>query len=92
MCRIRPGSDLSVRPLNSESVKCETTKKEFQFDKVFPPSANQGNPNSLLTSEMIFEEVKPLVTSFLDGYNICLMAYGQTGSGKTHSMVYFVFF
>jgi kinesin family protein C2/C3 len=30
--------------------------------------------------------VKPLVTSFLDGYNVCIFAYGQTGSGKTFTM------
>lgn len=26
--------------------------------------------------------VRPLITSFLDGYNVCIFAYGQTGSGK----------
>uniref|UniRef100_A0A665WPC2 Kinesin family member 25 n=1 Tax=Echeneis naucrates TaxID=173247 RepID=A0A665WPC2_ECHNA len=30
---------------------------------------------------------KPLLTSLLDGYNVCIMAYGQTGSGKTHTMM-----
>uniref|UniRef100_A0AAY4BB95 Kinesin motor domain-containing protein n=1 Tax=Denticeps clupeoides TaxID=299321 RepID=A0AAY4BB95_9TELE len=35
----------------------------------------------------VFEEVKPLLTSLLDGYNVCIMAYGQTGSGKTHTMI-----
>uniref|UniRef100_A0A3Q4BLE1 Kinesin motor domain-containing protein n=1 Tax=Mola mola TaxID=94237 RepID=A0A3Q4BLE1_MOLML len=29
----------------------------------------------------------PLLTSLLDGYNVCIMAYGQTGSGKTHTMM-----
>lgn len=27
-----------------------------------------------------------LITSVLDGYNVCMMAYGQTGSGKTFTM------
>ncbi|KAB0405931.1 hypothetical protein E2I00_012937, partial [Balaenoptera physalus] len=31
----------------------------------------------------VFEDVCPLLTSFLDGYNVCVMAYGQTGSGKS---------
>jgi len=34
----------------------------------------------------VFGEVEALVTSVLDGYNVCIFAYGQTGSGKTFSM------
>lgn len=34
----------------------------------------------------MFEEVKGLVTSVLDGYCACILAYGQTGSGKTYTM------
>lgn len=34
----------------------------------------------------VFDEVCGLVTSVLDGFNVCIMAYGQTGSGKTHTM------
>ena len=32
------------------------------------------------------QEVEALVTSVLDGYNVCIFAYGQTGSGKTYTM------
>lgn len=31
--------------------------------------------------------MEPLLTSLLDGYNVCILAYGQTGSGKTFTMV-----
>ena len=34
----------------------------------------------------MFREAKPLVTSVMDGYNVCIFAYGQTGAGKTHTM------
>jgi kinesin family protein C2/C3 len=34
----------------------------------------------------VFEDVEPLVTSVMDGYNVCIFAYGQTGSGKTFTM------
>ncbi|EDV29555.1 uncharacterized protein TRIADDRAFT_17070, partial [Trichoplax adhaerens] len=37
--------------------------------------------------EAVFNDVAPLLTSLLDGYNVCIMAYGQTGSGKTHTML-----
>ena len=34
----------------------------------------------------VFGEVQSLVTSCIDGYNVCIFAYGQTGSGKTYTM------
>lgn len=47
-------------------------------------------PVTVLTLDSIcfqvFSEVEALVTSVLDGYNVCIMAYGQTGSGKTFTM------
>ena len=34
----------------------------------------------------MFQEVQSLVTSCIDGFNVCIFAYGQTGSGKTYTM------
>jgi len=34
----------------------------------------------------VYEDTKPIITSCVDGYNVCILAYGQTGSGKTHTM------
>jgi kinesin family protein C2/C3 len=34
----------------------------------------------------VFAQTKPIVTSVLDGYNVCIFAYGQTGTGKTFTM------
>lgn len=34
----------------------------------------------------VFEDTEPLITSVLDGYNVCILAYGQTGAGKTYTM------
>ncbi|XP_068087909.1 kinesin-like protein KIF25 isoform X2 [Hyperolius riggenbachi] len=64
-------------------VKCNrpghlAVDKIFHFERVFSPCETQCG---------IFEEVRPLITSVLDGYNVCIMAYGQTGSGKTHTMM-----
>lgn len=50
----------------------------FEFDKVFASQSDQQH---------VFDELTPLITSVLDGYNVCIMAYGQTGSGKTYTMV-----
>ncbi|KAL5022914.1 hypothetical protein ScPMuIL_002069 [Solemya velum] len=49
----------------------------FEIDKVFTEQSSQIE---------VFDEMKPLVTSCLDGYNVCIFAYGQTGSGKTYTM------
>jgi kinesin family member C2/C3 len=34
----------------------------------------------------VFEDVKALILSCLDGFNISIFAYGQTGSRKTNTM------
>ena len=45
-------------------------RKSFKFDRVFSPTSTQ---------QEIFETVRPLITSTMDGYNVSIMAYGQTG-------------
>ncbi|XP_040821621.1 kinesin-like protein KIF25 [Ochotona curzoniae] len=47
-----------------------------------PPVYGPAEPQS-----EIFGEVRPLLSSLLDGYNVCIMAYGQTGSGKSYTML-----
>nr|KAF6341391.1 kinesin family member 25 [Myotis myotis] len=52
--------------------------KTFTFERVYGPAEGQA---------AVFADVCPLLTSLLDGYNVCIMAYGQTGSGKTYTML-----
>ncbi|NXK89450.1 KIF25 protein, partial [Formicarius rufipectus] len=64
-------------------VKCSrpghaSINKIFQFERVYNDSESQ---------DAVFADVAPLLTSLLDGYNVCIMAYGQTGSGKTYTML-----
>jgi len=40
----------------------------------------------LCYADAVFQQTKPIVTSVLDGYNVCIFAYGQTGTGKTFTM------
>ncbi|XP_017604961.1 kinesin-like protein KIN-14R [Gossypium arboreum] len=52
-------------------------KKIFKFDRVYTPKDDQVS---------VFADASPVVTSVLDGYNVCIFAYGQTGTGKTFTM------
>ncbi|KAF5454378.1 hypothetical protein F2P56_024049 [Juglans regia] len=89
-CRCRP---LSKEEMSSGSTKIVdfdaakdgclgiltggSTKKSFKFDRVYTPNNDQVD---------VFEDASPMVTSVLDGYNVCIFAYGQTGTGKTFTM------
>ncbi|GMF32063.1 unnamed protein product [Phytophthora lilii] len=84
-CRLRPGKEeekdvvtpalMMPRPNN---LLVANSGKEFAFDQVFGPQSTQAE---------VYAQIEPLIVSFTDGYNACIMAYGQTGSGKTHTMV-----
>ena len=83
-CRVKPltsdeavaGHRSSVRVQeNQRSLTCG--QHTFEFDRSFGPDASQAE---------VFEDISGLVTSVLDGYNVCIFAYGQTGAGKTHTM------
>ncbi|GLE00981.1 hypothetical protein PINS_up009778 [Pythium insidiosum] len=87
LCRVRPISKSEIA--NGSKAVCKFTPEEitvagekgkvktWEFDRVFDMGSSQ---------EELFAEVKPLVTSILDGYSVCIFAYGQTGSGKTFTM------
>eukprot|EP00736_Rhodelphis_marinus_P004532 Rmarinus@m.29146 len=88
-CRVRPpgvtnqiaDTQTAVRFLPNDELMVEDskrgTKKTFEFDRVY---------DFKTTQEQVFSDTEALITSVIDGYNVCLFAYGQTGSGKTHTM------
>ena len=71
-------SDAEQNMVAVRNFKKERSKK-WAFDRVFMPSPQN-------TNKAVFEEVRPLVTSVVDGYNACVFAFGQTGAGKTYTM------
>eukprot|EP00106_Octopus_bimaculoides_P004027 XP_014771469.1 PREDICTED: kinesin-like calmodulin-binding protein homolog [Octopus bimaculoides] len=87
-CRIRPldtnieGANedcVYIGPNNKDVVLVKQRRKIFNFEMslVFPQDCTQSQ---------LFEEVESLITSCIDGFNVCIVAYGQTGSGKTYTM------
>ena len=57
---------------------CKPEPKFFFFDLI---------ANEKMTQLELFQAIgKPISTSVLEGYNVCLFAYGQTGAGKTYTM------
>ncbi|KAL1075307.1 hypothetical protein V6Z11_D11G352400 [Gossypium hirsutum] len=89
-CRCRPLNQVEIANGSSsvvefdssqdtelQIVSSDSSKKQFKFDHVFRPEDGQ---------DAVFARTKPIVTSVLDGYNVCIFAYGQTGTGKTFTM------
>uniref|UniRef100_A0A158R599 Kinesin-like protein n=1 Tax=Syphacia muris TaxID=451379 RepID=A0A158R599_9BILA len=86
-CRIRPLNSnekqqrvmIKSDSLDPSVITAQTSsgEKKFVCDKVFNETHSQDD---------VFEEVGPIITSCMDGYNVCIFAYGHTGSGKTYTM------
>jgi len=86
LCRLRPAAagcaSVAVTPHPKHAAKIQAddqtgTMATFEFDAVCGPEASQHD---------VFQHVKPVIESCLNGNNICLFAYGQTGAGKTYTM------
>lgn len=82
-CRVRYDSRTECCLQIPSEIEIEATnpagkKMNHSFDHVFSPTSTQ---------EQVFAQALPVVTSCVDGYNVCIMAYGQTGSGKTFTMM-----
>jgi len=93
-CRVRPclphetkaeeGQPPTIKfPLGNEKIVMRSSAgtredKTFTYERVFKAEEDQT---------VVFQEIEPLVTSVMDGYNVTIFAYGQTGSGKTFTMV-----
>ncbi|KAH0500673.1 Afadin [Microtus ochrogaster] len=101
-CRIRPFVSVDEELVGPTSQNCPTpgevvhavndetvlvrcvlpgrppAEKTYTFERVYGPAEPQA---------AVFGDVRPLLISLLDGYNVCIMAYGQTGSGKSYTML-----
>ncbi|KAK2187541.1 hypothetical protein NP493_162g04037 [Ridgeia piscesae] len=76
-CRMDSRSKCCLQFPSDREILAPTGRKPFKFDKIFSPTSTQ---------EQVFEDTWPVITSCVDGYNVCILAYGQTSSGKTYTM------
>ena len=57
--------------------------RAFEYYGTFGPA-----DDSAIQQGLLFEQqIKPLIVSVFDGYNVSVVAYGQTGSGKTFTIL-----
>ncbi|KAM5248152.1 kinesin-like protein KIF18A [Ctenodactylus gundi] len=64
---------------NFDIAKRQNKDLKFVFDAVFDETSTQ--------LEVFEHTTKPILQSFLNGYNCTVLAYGATGAGKTHTML-----
>ncbi|XP_012657134.1 kinesin-like protein KIF18A [Otolemur garnettii] len=64
---------------NRNIMKRQNKDLKFVFDAVFDETSTQV--------EVFEHTTKPILRSFLNGYNCTVLAYGATGAGKTHTML-----
>ena len=84
--RIKPLSDLERandknyiwNQVSENTIMNVKTKEMFTFDNVFGERSH--------TQEIFDSQVKELVISAMQGFNVTAFAYGQTSSGKTYTM------
>ncbi|KAK5135491.1 hypothetical protein LTR08_005126 [Meristemomyces frigidus] len=61
----------------SATGKERNEKHAYAFDRVYGPATQNTE---------VFADVRDLVQSVVDGFNVSILSYGQTGSGKTFGM------
>ncbi|VUZ44948.1 unnamed protein product [Hymenolepis diminuta] len=74
-----PSTIICQNQVGLNKLQASTAKDQFfAFNRVFQNASSQ---------EDVFEEIRPLVRSFVDGYNVCILTYGPALSGKTYSIL-----
>ena len=95
-CRIRPLT-AAERKANAEEVVEVKRAGDKEIVSVFHQAVGEKEPSARRfdfthiygqnsKQEDVFRDTEPLMTSVLDGYNVCIFAYGQSGTGKTYTM------
>ena len=62
------------RTVRGGTAASKAKSSTYSYDAVYEPGSSQ---------QAVFADVEPVVTSVMDGYNVCIFAYGQTGIDKS---------
>jgi hypothetical protein len=84
--RVRPPISNEVSEENAITTPSDTSIKLTSAKHNITCSYNHVF-SDLTTQEEVFQQVQPLLSDVLAGYNGCIFAYGQTSAGKTHTML-----
>ena len=88
-CRVRPPlegeaeEEVAVKALDETTVLLEDQsdakrpRRRFEFNQVYGPTAEQSK---------VFEDVRPMISQTLQGFNVCALMYGGSGSGKSFTL------
>ncbi|KAJ2613563.1 hypothetical protein EV177_002477 [Coemansia sp. RSA 1804] len=72
------GGAASLAANSSANGISNAAPRTFKFDHAFGPESQQSS---------VYEAaISPLLSRFVEGYNVTVLAYGQTSSGKTYTM------
>ncbi|KAM7542745.1 hypothetical protein Aperf_G00000018090 [Anoplocephala perfoliata] len=81
-CRVRAipqtGRILEVNPCDTVCLNVSPVAEEYKFDRAFDANTSQAE---------IYAELTPLISSFMDGFNVSFMTYGGESSGKTYTLM-----
>lgn len=73
-CRIKPDMGLDCfqweRSIDGNILKMDTTDR-FKLDYIFTPNENNTD---------VFENIKPMIYSAAEGFNVSIIAYGASGT------------
>ncbi|KAL0211273.1 hypothetical protein P9112_009571 [Eukaryota sp. TZLM1-RC] len=77
--KVEDGSIIVAAPKKTHrSNQDEVSYKQFSFERVVSGQEPQ---------QTVFDEVTPMLRSFVDGFNSAVCCYGQSGSGKTFTVL-----
>ena len=85
LVRVRP--PIEKEALEDTAVHSSGQSITVRSDKSVLTCAYDSVFNEVCSNADVFDYVRPILESVIEGFNVCAFVYGQTSSGKTHTML-----